>query len=253
MARIIAVAIQKGGCGKSTTAAELTAGAAARGLNALAVDLDPQGNLTFIMGANGNGRGVYDLLKGYRAKDLTQRIGRTHIIPGSLSIANMDKEFSGTRGNNRLLQAALQPLDALYDMIVIDCPPALGLATVNALTAAHEVLIPLQADALSLQGLYLLTDTINQIKAANNPGLRVAGAFLTRYNARSILSRDMEDATRQKCRELGIPYLDTPIREGIAIREAQAYHQSIFDYAPKSKPAADYAALLDVLNIRKEV
>ena len=245
--RVIAVANQKGGTSKTTTCGAIVAGAAARGHRVLAIDADPQSSLTYSMGADANRPGTFDLMTG-KASDVIQHTSGGDIIPGSLQLATMDRTTTQQRGNSLLLRAALASIHG-YDLMVIDCAPSLGVLMVNSLTAATEVLIPMQADILSLQGLYLIRETITQVQDNLNPSLTVAGCFLTRYNGRSVVTRDMTTAIKNKCASLGLPYIDTPIREGVAVKEAQLMRQSVMDYAPKSKPAQDYNALLDALEI----
>ena len=239
--RVIAVCNQKGGTAKTSTAAALTAGAAARGRKVLAVDADPQGSLTYMMGADANKPGVFDWMKG--KPPAIQRTANGDIIPGCLALATIDNSTS-----SKQLRRALEGVKG-YDLVVIDSSPGLGALMMNTLAAATEVLIPLQADILSLQGLYQLNQTIEQVRSALNPTLAVCGVVLTRYNGRSIVSRDMAETIGEKCAALHLPYIETSIREGVAVREAQILQQSIFTYSPKSKPAQDYKALLDSLKI----
>ena len=217
--RVIAVANQKGGTGKTTTAWAILTGATAKGKKALGIDFDPSGSLTFIMGIQ-------------------------HTPGGDIIAAGMDLvTISNIESLRELITR--KEYEKKYNIIVIDCPPVLGRGLTCALRAATEIVIPLQADTMSIQGLYLLHTTINQV----NPDAKILGAFLAKHNGRSILARDMTEQIKQVCKSLAIPYLDTPIRSGIAIQEAQALQQGIFDYAPNSKPAQDYAALLKKLKI----
>ena len=230
--RVIAVANQKGGTGKTTTACAILSGAKLKGKKALGIDFDPSGSLTFITGADGN-RG--SALNGAEIQ---------HTACGDIIAAGMDLvTISNTESLRDLISR--KEYEKKYNIIVIDCPPVLGRGLACALRAATEILIPLQADTMSLQGLYLLHTTIKQI----NPEAKILGAFLAKHSGRSILARDMTEQIKQVCKSLDIPYLDTPIRSGIAIQEAQAMQQGIFDYAPNSKPAQDYAALLKKLKI----
>lgn len=235
--RIITVANQKGGTGKTTTAHAIITGAVARHRRVLGVDFDVQGNLSYVMGADASKGGIFDVIQGVPARQVIQRTPYGDILTGSINIATI------TVGGK--LKGAIRPLAALYDLIVIDSPPTLGAALGNALEAATEAIIPLQADPLSLHGLYQIVTTARHF----NPEVNILGAFLLRYSSRSIINRNMADAIRDKCAELAIPFLDTPIREGVVVREAQAMQTSLFSYAPTSKPAADFAALLDAIRI----
>lgn len=248
--RIISVANQKGGTAKTSTAHALATGATYKGKKALAIDLDPQGNLTYIMGANANMAGAYEVMK--KQVSIAEAIQHTpqgDIIPASLNLAAADTELSNKPGRDFFLQAVLEPLQSLYDVIVVDTPPTLGTLLINALTASNEVIIPMNADILSLQGLYQLAETIKQVQSYCNKDLTVKGILLTRYSGRTVLARDLKDTIESKCTELNIPLLNTVIRDGVAVREAQTMQDSLFTYAPNSNPAKDYLCLFDEISL----
>lgn len=248
--RIISVANQKGGTAKTSTAHALVTGAAYKRKSSLAIDFDPQGNLSFIMGADANRAGAYELMKQKaQAERVIQHTSQGDIIPASLNLAAADIEFSGKPGRDFFLQAALEPLQNVYDVAIVDTPPTLGTLLVNALTASDEVIIPMNADILSLQGLYQLAETINQVKSFCNKGLKVTGILITKYSGRTVLARDIKETIEAKCAELGIPVLNTVIRDGVAVREAQTTQESLFAYAPNSNPAKDYLQLFDEINL----
>jgi len=250
--RIISISSQKGGTGKTTTAAAIAQGAAELGHRPLLIDLDAQGSLTCISHASGNTAGSYELIKGQGVSELIQHVdGMPDIIPASLQLAGADAEFANRPGRDFLLKKALEPLRG-YDLAIIDTAPALGTLLVNSLTAATEVIIPLNADTFALQGLYQLADTIQQVQQYCNPALQVTGALLTRYSPRTIISRDLKEAIQDRCNALAIPLLNTSIRDGVAIREAQTLQQSLFQYAPKSNPARDYMQLLQEIKIGRK-
>ena len=235
---IIAVANQKGGTGKSTTAAALAQAAAAQGKKALAIDLDPQGNLSFSLAADMNRGTSFDLLEGAKASQLIQRSPcGPDIIPASRN----NSTITSGRGSAKRLQRALLPVQLAYDLIIIDTPPTAGELQYNALQAATMLIIPMQAEIYSLQGLYQIAETAEQIKGSN-PALTAAGVILTRHNDRSTIARQMQENIKDAAQQMAIPFLGA-IREGVAIREAQALQVSLYEYAPKSKPALDYMAL----------
>ena len=241
---IITVSNQKGGTGKSTTAAAIATGAAYKGKKALAIDLDPQSNLSFVMGANPLDVGAYELMtQNATPAQLIQHTSQGDVIAGSLLLAAADTIL---KGDARIyaLQRAIKPLKSRYDVIVIDTPPTLGTLLINALAASDKVIIPLQADVLSLQGLYQLTQTIRKAQSEYNKGLEIAGILFTRHNGRTIISREIMETMEQKAAELNVPIFNSTIRDGVAVREAQTLRQSLFEYAPKSKPAQDYLKLL---------
>ena len=248
--RIIAVSSQKGGTAKTSTAAAIATGAAKRGHKTLLIDLDPQGSLTLISGADGNTAGSYELIKGMDASRVIQhRDGWPDIIPASLQLAGADAELSGKPGRDFFLKDALEPVKGNYDIIVIDTPPTLGTLLINSLTAATEVIIPVLADTFALQSVYQLMDTIAQVQQHCNKSLTVSGVVVTKYSNRTVLARDLWEAMYNKCAQMGIRVFNTRIREGVAVKEAQTMRLDLFSYAPRSNPAKDYMQLLDEIKI----
>ena len=242
---IIAIANHKGGQGKTTTAQAL---ATAPGRKTLAVDLDPQANLSFSMGGDFMGAGTYELMTGKaRPADVIQTTEQGDIITASSRLALADNEITG-RGRAFALARALEPVKDRYDLIVIDCPPALNILLINALCAADKVILPVTADAYSEQGLYALAPTIRDAQQINN-SLQVGGVLFIKHNTRTIQDRDQAEAIKASCDALGLPVYSTTIRAANAIREAQTRRKSIFDYAPRSKPAQDYLQLLNEIGI----
>lgn len=245
---IIAVCNQKGGVGKTATAQAIATGATKRGLNSLAIDLDAQGNLTFSMGGNSTDKGVYDLLTGKATPgQIIQHTQQGDIMASSAELSAADSTFKGTE-RGTALKDAIKPIKKKYDVITIDCPPALNTLLINALVAADLVIIPLTADMYAVQGLYNLKQTMDWAQR-HNKGLKIGGVLFTRHNTRTILARELTDVIEEDCKELGLPVYKTTIREGVAIREAQTYRMSIFDYAPRAKVTADYGQLLDEIGI----
>lgn len=240
IAHITAVALQKGGTGKSTTAHALGQGLMKSGKKVLFVDLDPQGNLSCTMQAKTGKSSSYEVITNRStAKKSIQHTDHGDIIPASPQLSGTDLEVIQT-GKEYRIKEALTPLRHMYDFVIIDTPPALGTLTINALTAASGVIIPVQAETYSIQGIAQLFSTIDVIRNYCNPRLSVEGILLTRYSRRAILSRDMADTIENTARHLGTKMFRTAIREGIAVKEAQALRVPLLHYAPESNPARDY-------------
>lgn len=243
---IIAICNQKGGVGKTATAQSL---ATAPGRKTLAVDVDPQANLSFSMGGNFMGAGTYELITGRAtAADLIQTTEQGDIITASGRLALVNDEFKDDENAHIHLREALQPIKDNYDYIVIDCPPALNKLLINALCAADKVIIPVTADAYSEQGLYALAPNLRGAQQLN-PNLQIGGVLFTKYTTRTIQDRDEAEAIRESCRVLDLPIYDTTIRGATAMRVSQTRRKSIFDYAPRSYPAQDYLQLINELGI----
>ena len=243
--KVYAVINQKGGVAKTTTALALGAGLRLRGYSVLFIDLDAQGNLSYTLNANTNGTNVLGVLQ--RPETIRNEIQHTEegdVIASTPSLTGADTIITET-GKEYRLKEALEALQGVYDYCVIDTPPALGILTINALTAATGAIIPAQADIYSLQGISQLYGTIGTVKKYCNPNLVINGIVLARYSARSIISRDVADMIEETASTLNTKLYDTKIREGTAIKEAQAMKQNIFSYAPKSNVAADYDALIN--------
>lgn len=242
--KILAVAIQKGGTGKTTTAACIAQAAAHHGKRVLAIDLDPQGNLSFALGEDismdhGNS---YNLLSGMPPEEQIQNTAQgIDLIPACGDLATA----SSGRGSARRLQDAIRPLVSIYDLIVIDTPPTAGELQYNALQAATGLVIPMQADIYNLQSLYQITDTARLIQKSN-PALKILGCVITQCDTRSTIARQMQQAITDQAKTIGVPSLGT-IRTGVVVKEAAALQQSLFEYAPKSNPAADYLSLYDTV------
>ena len=242
---IIAIANQKGGVAKTATAQAIATGAAMIGRRSLAIDADPQSNLSYSMGGNSADMGLYELMTGAATPgQIIQHTAQGDLITASSSLA---LPFTG-KDPGKLLAKALQPIKKKYDVITIDCPPALNILLANALIAADVVIIPLTADMYALQGLYQLKQSIQDAQKVN-PGLKIGGVVFTRHNTRTILARDLTEVITDKCRELDIPVYKTTIREGVAVREAQTQRESIFTYAPRSNPAKDYKQLIKEIGL----
>ena len=249
---IITIINQKGGIGKSTTSHSIAAGLSLNGFKVLLVDLDSQMNLSQStrVDVNNNNNTHSILVKGTNVKDAIQHVkDNLDIIIGSPNLAHCDMEMMEV-GKEYRLKEKLSELNGMYDYIVIDTPPALGVITINALTCANFVLVPCQADVFSVDAIMKLNDTINMVRTCTNKDLQIIGVLLTRYNKRSVLTRQIKDVISDMAKNMGSKLYDTEIREAIAIKESQATKQDIFEYAPKSKVANDYMKI--VKEIMKE-
>jgi chromosome partitioning protein len=242
---IISIINQKGGVGKSTTAHALGSGMIMRGHRVLFVDLDGQGNLSQTLNADNSEYSILDvLLNNVSSKDAVCKLENADVLSYSPSLAGADTSIVDV-GKEFRLKEALEPLYDRYDYIILDTPPALGILTVNALTASTGVIIPSQADIYSLQGIDQLVGTIDTVKKYCNAALDIKGILITRYNARTILTQDITEIIQDKARELGAVFYSSPIRESISIKEAQVGRVSIFQYAPKSNAAEDYGNFVE--------
>ena len=246
---IFAIANQKGGTGKSTTAATTAAGLTKRGYKALLIDLDPQGNTSFSFGAEtGSRKNIFSILSGsVKAAEAVQTTAQGNIIVSAPELATADLSFNG-KGGEYLLQTALKPLKRLFDYIIIDCPPSLGILTINALTAADRIILTATADVYSLQGLTQIYKTIAAVQAYSNKALKVEGLLLTQYNGRTTVSREIREALQiTAAKQLNSKVFNATIRNSTKVKEAQIKRMSLFDYAPKATVTADYNLFIDEL------
>lgn len=241
---IITVAMQKGGTGKTTTAAALAQAGAVRGARVLAVDIDPQANLTYALGAySTKGANSYNLfLKEPASAQIQKTAQGVHVIPASWDLSTV----TSAKGSARRLQDALRLIKKEYDLIIIDTPPTAGELQYNALQAADSLVIPLQADMYNIQSL-AQTAAAAQAIIQSNPNLKPAGILLTQYNGTTDISRQMFRAIINRAvLDMKLPYLGA-VRAGDQIREAAALQKSLYDYAPKSAPAKDYMDIFHYL------
>jgi chromosome partitioning protein len=241
----IACANQKGGVGKTTTVVNLASYLGGDGLRVLIIDLDPQGNATSGFGIDRSKleRSIYDAILDDEA--LASVIVRTvtdgvDLVPASIALAGAEVELASMEARERRLRRILSPAVAAYDVVLIDCPPSLGLLTVNALTAADAVLIPLQCEYYALEGLTQLLATVDLVREHLNPGLALDGVVLTMADARTNLSADVQAEAR---RHLGDLVYTTVIPRSVRLSEAPSHGRPIGTYAPDSRGAQAYEAL----------
>ena len=245
--KTIAVVNRRGGVGKTATAHAIGAGLSLRGYKTLFIDLDSQCNLTYDVGAKPARLTSMEVLTGTAtAQEAIQHTESGDIIPASPSLAGADTAIDGTGKEYRLAEA-IAPLGGEYDFCIVDTPPALGVLTINALTACTSAIIPAQAEVHSLQGIGLLAEAIGAVKKYTNPDIKIEGILITRYKGRAILSKDMRENLEATAKELGTKVFSTPIRECIALQEAQAVQRDIYRYSPRSNATADYTALIEEL------
>lgn len=223
-----AVINQKGGTGKTTTAAALVSYYHQQGRKVLAVDLDPQCNLSLSLGADTAGRSILGALTGQAdPAECIQSTPNGDIICGSAALAGADSILNDT-GKEYKLREALEPITGRYEHIIIDSPPALGVLSVNALTAADTCIIPCQADIFSIQGLKQLTDTIKQVRKYCNSQLTISGILLTRHNPRTVLGRDLQAVLEREAAALNTRVFTAAIRDSVIIKQAQVLQQGLF-------------------------
>ena len=245
MGQTIACANQKGGVGKTTTVVNLGSYLALAGERVLVVDLDPQGNATSGLGFDRTSidRSIYDaVVDGVQIGELihTGPAERLDVVPSTIALAGAELELAPIEGRERRLARQLAAVTDRYDYVLIDCPPALGLLTVNALTAADSVLIPLQCEYYALEGLTQLLATLDLVRDHLNPNLSINGIVLTMFDARTNLSADVAAEAR---RHLGDIVFDTVVPRSVRLSEAPSHGLSIQRYSPDSTGAIAYAAL----------
>lgn len=242
---VVALANQKGGVGKSTTAINLAASLAFQGKRVLLLDLDPQGNASSGLGID---RGsitisIYDvLLKESPLEDAVEptSVLNLFVVPATIDLAGSEIELVSMFSRETRLRAAISELDSAFDIVLIDCPPSLGLLTVNALTAANEVLIPIQCEYYALEGLSQLLHNVELVTANLNPDLKVGGVVLTMYDGRTKLSKEVAEQVRDY---FGETAYRTVIPRSVRLSEAPSYGEPIEAFDPMSRGAIAYRQL----------
>lgn len=254
MGRIIAIANQKGGVGKTTTAINLSAALAANGKRVLVIDTDPQGNTTsgFNVDKNSLENTIYELILGECSIQdciLKGVIQNLDILPSNVNLAAAEIELIGVDKKEFILKNEVDWIKDQYEFIIIDCPPSLNLLTVNAMTTADTVLVPIQCEYYALEGLSQLIHTVNLVRERLNPELDIEGILFTMYDARTNLSMQVVENVKQN---LNLRIFDTVIPRNIRLAEAPSYGLPITMYDPKSTGAESYLSLAKEVMKRKE-
>lgn len=244
MGKIISLLNHKGGVGKTTSAINIGAGLVELGKKVLLIDLDPQANLTVSLGIPRQRYTIYEALRGE-----SELVPYTHkegmdIIISTLDLSGAEMELINEAGREFILRELFEPVKEEYDFIIIDCPPSLGLLTLNALTSSDYVYIPLQTEFLALQGLAKIKQVIDKVRFRLNKKLQIGGVIATMYDRRKVLNRDVVETIKKY---FGEKVFNTLIRDNVSLAEAPAQRKDIFEYNPRSSGARDY------LNLCKEI
>ena len=240
MSKVISISNHKGGVGKTTSSINIGAGLNKLGKKVLLIDLDPQANLSQSLGIIEHEKNIYGAIRGEYKLQPINIIKGLDLIPSTLDLSGAEVELSGEAGREYILKELIDPIKKQYDYVIIDSPPSLGLLTINSFTASDEVLIPLQAQYLAIQGLTKLVEVIDKIKKRLNKSLKVGGVFITQYDNRKVLNRDVVTTIKSHFKN---EVFKTKIRDNVALAEAPTQGVDIFRYQPKSKGAEDYLAL----------
>jgi chromosome partitioning protein len=252
--RVIAILNQKGGVGKTTTTVNLAAALAEMGNRILVIDLDPQTHLGLHFGVEDAATSVYDLLMDDDIPITDALVkARAHIdlVTSEVDLAAAESELAAKTDRHDLLSKKLTPVLGEYDFVIIDCPPSLGLLTINALAAAEELIVPMQTHFLALQGVSRLFETVQMLVGGLNPNLRVTGVVLCMHERNTKLAREVVDDLQEffeASKDQEVPWrncviLDPPIRRNVKLAEAPSFGQTIFDYEPECAGAQDYKKL----------
>lgn len=248
MARIIAIANHKGGVGKTTSVSSIGSILASMGKRTLLIDLDAQSNLTASFLTEEPDQTIYNALKGEIALPVIQIRENLSLVASTLDMAGVELDLSSRISREYILRKLLKPVAEQYDYILLDCPPSLGLVTINALVAARELFIPLTAEALPSRGLAKLTNILQMVRENLNEDITLSGVIITRWESTN-LSKMVEAQLRQT---FGNTIYQTKIRKNVAIAEAPLYAKDVVSYAPDSNGAKDYTALTEEILAQEE-
>ncbi len=240
MGKVISLLNHKGGVGKTTSAINIGAGLVELGKKVLLVDLDPQANLTLSLGVGREKITIYESLRGESELAPITVKPNLDVVISSLDLSGAEMELINEAGREYLLRELFEPVIGDYDFIIIDCPPSLGLLTLNALTSSHFIVIPLQTEFLALQGLTKIKQVIDKVRVRLNKNVQILGVVATMYDSRKILNRDVVETIKKF---FGKKVFETMIRENIALAEAPSKRLDIFEYNRSSIGAQDYLEL----------
>lgn len=238
----IVIANHKGGVGKTTSSINISAGLAKKGKNVLIIDTDPQSNLTESFGIFDPVKDLYLSFSKGEPLPIINVKNNLSIVPNSLNFSGIELEIAGRMPREIILKDLMAGLDKTYDYCIIDCPPSLGLITLNALVAADEVYIPMEAEFLAYRGIDSIVGIINLVKKHFNPGLMIKGVFFTKYNEQRVLTKEIKNQIKGY---FGDNLMKTAIRVNVALAEAQSSGKDIFEYDPNSNGAKDYMSLVN--------
>ncbi|QYG91231.1 ParA family protein [Iamia sp. SCSIO 61187] len=245
MTRVVAVANQKGGVAKTTTVHSLGVALAEAGRTVLLVDLDPQASLTWACGIDPDTveRSMHEvLLRRTKAVDAVQVVGDLAVLPSTIDLAGAEMHLLTKTGREYVLRKALDKIVADYDVVLIDCPPSLGILTINGLTAAGEVLIPLQCESLGQRGVGQLMETIDDVRSYTNKELEIGGVIATMFDGRTKLAHQVVEEVREA---YGLEVFDPPVPKSVKVAEAPGHGRSVLEHAPSSKGATAYRELAE--------
>lgn len=240
MSKVITIVNHKGGVGKTTSVINIGAALKRLGKRVLLIDLDPQANLSQSLGVEDQDRNIYGSMMGEYPLSPVEISMALDVVPSNLDLSGAELELSSEAGREYILKELIDPIREDYDFIIIDSPPSLGLLTINALTASDEIYIPLQAQFLAMQGLAKLREIVEKIQKRLNKRLKIGGVFVTQYDSRKVLNRDVYETIKKHFADV---VFKTAIRDNVSIAEAPAQRMDIFDYQPHSHGAHDYLAL----------
>lgn len=240
MGKVIALMNHKGGVGKTTSAINIGAGLVELGKKVLLIDLDPQANLTISLGISRPRITIYESLRGEAGLTPITTKPNLDVIPSTLDLSGAELELINEAGREFILRELIELVKDAYNYVIIDCPPSLGLLTLNALTSSDVVYIPLQTEFLALQGLAKIKQIIQKVKLRLNKQLHIGGVMATMYDNRKVLNRDVVETIKKY---FGKNVFNTMIRDNVALAEAPAQRKDIFEYSKNSAGAEDYLAL----------